>query len=55
MIKPLNSFKIDVACLGNHDLDYDYDYVMELKNLTNFPWLLTNIFDKKTDKIFAEC
>jgi len=31
MIRPLNSFKIDLACLGNHDLDYPIEHVKKLK------------------------
>lgn len=55
MLKPLNSFKIDLACLGNHDLDYTYNHVVELKNSTNFPWLCSNIFDKRTNKRMIDC
>ena len=55
MIKPLNCFKIDLACLGNHDLDYHIDHVIELKNKTNFPWMLSNVHDKSTGRILAEC
>lgn len=48
MIKPLNSMKIDLACLGNHDFDYPLPHVQHLKNSTNFPWLLSNVLDKKS-------
>lgn len=48
MIEPMNAFNIDVACFGNHDFDFPIDEVMELKRQTNFPWLLTNVFDNKT-------
>jgi 5'-nucleotidase len=55
MVKPLNSFKIDLACLGNHDLDYEIERVTELKNKTNFPWLLSNVHDKHTGLLLAGC
>lgn len=48
MILPLNSLGIDVACLGNHDLDFPYDESLELQRKTNFPWVLSNFFHKGT-------
>jgi 2',3'-cyclic-nucleotide 2'-phosphodiesterase (5'-nucleotidase family) len=30
MIYPLNEFKVDVACLGNHDFDYELPVVEDL-------------------------
>ena len=54
MVKPLNSFKIDVACLGNHDLDYSLEQLTKLKEMTNFPWLLSNIYDKRTKKLLGD-
>lgn len=55
MIKPLNSFQIDLACLGNHDLDYPLDHVKELKDATNFPWLLSNVYNKLTSTRLVDC
>ena len=54
MIKPLNSFQIDLACLGNHDIDYGVERILELKKKVNFPWLLSNILDKRTKNRLAE-
>lgn len=54
MIKPLNAFGIDLACLGNHDFDYELEHVLELTQKTNFPWLLSNIYDKRTQRRLAE-
>eukprot|EP00343_Euplotes_focardii_P012217 CAMPEP_0205834460 /NCGR_PEP_ID=MMETSP0206-20130828/50775_1 /ASSEMBLY_ACC=CAM_ASM_000279 /TAXON_ID=36767 /ORGANISM="Euplotes focardii, Strain TN1" /LENGTH=396 /DNA_ID=CAMNT_0053141477 /DNA_START=173 /DNA_END=1364 /DNA_ORIENTATION=- len=48
MVPFLERFKVDVACVGNHDLDYGVDRFIELKGKTEFPWLLTNVFDSKT-------
>ena len=41
---------ITVACLGNHDMDFDEDTVINLLSQTNFPWLLSNVFDTRTGK-----
>ena len=30
MIEPMNAMNIDVACLGNHELDFDKDTVASL-------------------------
>ena len=54
MIKPLNAFGIDLSCMGNHDLDFELDHVMELKGSTNFQWLLSNIYDKRTERRLAQ-
>lgn len=54
MIKPLNSFGIDLACFGNHDLDYSLDHVKYLIGKTNFPWLLSNVYDTRTKRRLAE-
>lgn len=55
MIKPLNSFKIDCACLGNHDLDFPLEHVKVLKDQTNFTWLCSNVYNKLTGKRIADC
>jgi 5'-nucleotidase len=54
MVPFLERFKIDVSCVGNHDLDYGVDRFIELKKMTSFPWLLTNVFDSKTKEPLAE-
>ncbi len=46
MIEPLNHALIDVACLGNHDLDFPVEEVEELIKNTRFPWLISNIKDR---------
>lgn len=50
MIKPLNSFGIDAACYGNHEFDYSIESIKKLVNATNFPWIFSNVFDKKTGR-----
>lgn len=54
MVPFLERFKIDVACVGNHDLDYGVDRFVELKGKTDFPWLLTNVFDSQTNEPLAD-
>lgn len=54
MIKPLNEFGIDLACFGNHDLDYELEHVMKLVSKTNFKWLLSNVYDVRTHRRLAE-
>lgn len=54
MIKPLNAFGIDLACFGNHDLDYELEHVAKLIKMTNFPWLLSNVYDRRTGKRLAD-
>lgn len=41
----LNIVKTDIACLGNHDLDFGVEKFMELAKLCKFPWLCANIVD----------
>ena len=54
MVKPLQSLGIDLACLGNHDLDYNLPRVKELTEKVGFPWLLTNIDNKLTGTRLAD-
>ncbi|ORY03852.1 5'-nucleotidase-like protein [Clohesyomyces aquaticus] len=45
MVPVLNNIGTDVACVGNHDLDFG---VRQFRNLTSqckFPWLLANVLD----------
>ena len=41
----LNIVKTDIACLGNHDLDFGVKKFMELAEQCKFPWLCANIVD----------
>lgn len=42
-----------VANPGNHDFDFGIDILNKLVEETNFPWLLSNVFDKKTGQPLA--
>lgn len=44
----LNASNIDVACIGNHDMDLGLEVMFERMSETNFPWLLTNAVFQKT-------
>lgn len=45
MVPILNKIKTDVACLGNHDLDFGVEQFMYLANQCEFPWLCANVVD----------
>jgi 5'-nucleotidase len=43
MVPCLNNMTIDVACIGNHDLDFGIDNLESLIAETKFPWLMSNV------------
>ncbi|KAJ9603744.1 hypothetical protein H2200_011930 [Cladophialophora chaetospira] len=45
MVPVLNLIGTDVACVGNHDLDFGVKQFRSLAQQCNFPWLLANVFD----------
>lgn len=45
MVSALNQTGIDVACLGNHDLDFGVKQFEYLAGRCKFPWLLANVLD----------
>jgi len=49
----LNKVGIHCSMIGNHDLDFGVDVCTTLVNRCNFPWLLSNVFDKGTGKPLA--
>lgn len=50
MIEVLNKCKLTCACLGNHDFDFGLEKIMQHIENSNFPWLLSNVFDRETKK-----
>lgn len=54
MLPFFENFKIDVACLGNHDLDYGVERFLNLKKYNTFPWLCTNVISTHTGKPLAD-
>lgn len=53
MVKALNSIKIDAACYGNHEFDFEENHTIKLAEACNFPWLLGNIRNIKTKRILG--
>ncbi|KAJ5483076.1 hypothetical protein N7539_006522 [Penicillium diatomitis] len=45
MVPFLNKIGIDVACVGNHDLDFGVAQFRHLSSQCHFPWLLANVLD----------
>ena len=51
MVLPFNRAMVDVACIGNHDLDYGIDKMMDVLNQTMEPagrcqWIMSNLVEK---------
>ena len=45
MVDPLNNIGTNVACLGNHDLDFGVEQFQYLAKQCKFPWLCANVLD----------
>lgn len=45
MVAVLNNIGADVACVGNHDLDFGVEQFRALADQCKFPWLLANVLD----------
>ncbi|OCL12288.1 5'-nucleotidase [Glonium stellatum] len=45
MVPALNGIGTDVACVGNHDLDFGVLQFRRLTSQCTFPWLLANVLD----------
>ncbi|PBP20195.1 putative 5'-nucleotidase [Diplocarpon rosae] len=45
MVPVLNTIGTDVACVGNHDLDFGVRQFRHLAKQCSFPWLLANVID----------
>ena len=54
MIDAWNAVGIDYAVFGNHEFDVKTDVLLERMKESKFQWLGANVFDTKTNKIFAE-
>lgn len=50
MIEILNNCHIACACLGNHDFDFGLEVLLKHIKNSNFPWLISNVFDSDTKK-----
>ncbi|KAL8446144.1 hypothetical protein Emag_004830 [Eimeria magna] len=48
MVPFLNLLKVHTACCGNHDFDFGIDELEYTTGSCNFPWLLTNVFERSS-------
>ena len=48
MVPILNACNIQCAVIGNHDFDFGVDNLVKLMAETNFPWLMSNVYDNFT-------
>ena len=53
MVPILNGLGVEVATVGNHDLDFGVENLQWVMKESSFPWLLANIRDAATGKILA--
>lgn len=54
MIDAWNAVGIDYAVFGNHEFDLKTADLLDRMKESRFKWLGANVFDKKTQKIFAD-
>ncbi len=54
MIDAWNAVGIDYAVFGNHEFDLKTDVLLQRMKESKFVWLGANVFDTKTNKIFAD-
>ena len=54
MIATWNATGLDVAVLGNHEFDFGDAILLERMRESRFLWLGTNVFDRRTGKLFGE-
>jgi 5'-nucleotidase len=54
MIDAWNAVGIDYAVFGNHEFDMKSAVLLERMKQSKFKWLGGNVFDTKTNKIFAD-
>ncbi len=54
MIDAWNAVGIDYAVFGNHEFDVKTDVLLQRMKESKFTWLGANVFDTKTNKIFAD-
>ncbi|XP_054168581.1 mannosylglucosyl-3-phosphoglycerate phosphatase-like [Oppia nitens] len=50
MIPVLNALGINCAVFGNHEFDFGVDYLNSFMQRTNFPWLMSNVYNPKTNR-----
>ena len=54
MIPVLNHCETACAVFGNHDFDYGLENLVSVTTKTNFPWLMSNVYDIETGRPLAD-
>eukprot|EP00111_Clytia_hemisphaerica_P020632 TCONS_00060812-protein len=54
MVPVINAIGVHTAVYGNHDFDFGVDELIDFKNNTKFPWLMSNVQDKLTQTLLAD-
>ncbi|XP_065915509.1 5'-nucleotidase-like [Dysidea avara] len=54
MIPILNALNVNTAVFGNHDFDFGVEHLVNVAKVTYFPWLMSNVVDKMTNRPLAE-
>src|SRR5918997_4123466 len=54
MIAAWNATGLDYAALGNHEFDFGDAILRERMRESKFTWLGSNVFDRKTGKLFGD-
>ncbi|KAJ1845232.1 hypothetical protein LPJ57_009296, partial [Coemansia sp. RSA 486] len=54
MLPVLNALNIDASTFGNHEFDQGIDRLEDLIKRNNFPWIVTNLTDKRTGEPAAQ-
>ncbi|KAJ1817479.1 hypothetical protein LPJ56_004056 [Coemansia sp. RSA 2599] len=54
MLPVLNALNIDASTFGNHEFDQGIDRLEDLIKRNNFPWIVTNLTDKRTGQPAAQ-
>ena len=49
-----NTCKIDAMGIGNHEFDFEIDFLQDFMNNSSFPYLAANIYDKEKKKYIYE-
>lgn len=54
VIKAMNALKYDAMTPGNHDFNYGYERLLELREKSNFPFISANIKTEKGENLLDE-
>lgn len=51
MVEAFKKLNVDVACLGNHELDFGIERAKDLIERTEVPWIISNMKDLEGNPI----